>query len=125
MPTIPARTGLGASGIHRALQVFTPPRGGGIAKGQGSAGGCIDLVTMVRFENLDVVAGRQGARCALHEFQQDIEREAGIGRDQYGRTRRRGIQSLLGVGIEAGGTDEQRDARCGTGIGRRRYGIGA
>src|SRR5690606_20781840 len=71
---------------HSDLIEIAPQRiGDHLAHSQGGAGGGIDLVAMVRLDDLDVVAAREDAGGDLEQFERGIDADAHVGseHDRY------------------------------------------
>ncbi len=79
---------------------------------------------MMGFEDFNVVCIRQCACGTLHEFQQYVECEAGVGGHEQWNVDCSCIQLLLGACVETRGA-HQKSHSCGrTDIGRNRHGRG-
>ena len=102
------------SQLHRLGQADATTLRSGPAQYQRRSGRRIDLVLVVRLEDLDVIAVGQCRSGTTHQRQQHVERQTGVGRNEYRNARSCGIDCGKRCSIQARGADEQRHLCCHT-----------
>ena len=88
-----------------------PPARRGLAKQDRGAGRSIDLVAVMRFDDLDIPVGAEARRCLAHQLREQRDTKRGIARLEDRDVSRRGIDHGVLVDAEARGADDDRRAR--------------
>ncbi len=108
----PALAGDPLAAMHGDRLEVAAERGGDrLAEPERGAGGRVDLVAVMRLDDLDVVAVAEDARRDLGELERHVDPDREIGRHRDWNRARGSRDARLLVGSEAGGADHRALAR--------------